>query len=315
MKKWYFETSGFNHLLRSLDFDVFLNTRELQLLNKNELCVSPVTLWELMLTSDDFKSDFLIFAAQNLFSKRLLATPTEIIIRYLTHAYPENKINYDIYTDLEIGDLWSKMTTDNSVNINYDKTNLVEKTSFIRKISRNLPSIVYCNVSDSESWIVSLSKIVDVHYECLRDDGFLPSTSKYDGEILFKLVVLMKMLFFVFRMDFDSSVVEEYWKNIECDSNPTKRLMYLDESYPELFRVGPLLEMSVMAYNQVSIGDTNRGLLLDCYHMVYAPYVDFVVTGDEGFDDLKKLESRYTNKIIHVSDMNIHAAPYVSLKK
>ena len=43
---------------------------------------------------DNKKSDDLIFYAQNFFSEKLLATPTEIVIRYLTKAYPENKVNY-----------------------------------------------------------------------------------------------------------------------------------------------------------------------------------------------------------------------------
>lgn len=315
MSNWYFETSGFNHLLKLIDFDSFLNTRELQRLKKNELYVSPVTLWEIMLTNDDFQSDFLVYSAQNLFSEKLLATPTEIITRYIRNSYPENKVNYDIHTNLEIGALWSTMTTDNSIKFEYNKKHLKDKTSFIRKISKNLPSIINQSVSNDEPWLVNLSKVINVHYECLREDGFLPETSKYDGEVLFKLVVLLKMLFFVFRMDFDSSVIERFWEDEGCDKNPTNMLTHIDETYTELYRIGPLLEMAVMAYNQVNIGSTNRGLLLDCYHMIYAPYVDFIVTGDEGFDDLKKLDTRYSKKIIHVSEMNIHVSPYLTLNK
>lgn len=315
MSNWYFETSGFNHLLNLIDFESFLNTRELQRIKNNELYVSPITLWEIMLTSDDFQSDFLVYSAQNLFSEKLLATPTEIITRYIRNSYSENKVNYDIHTDLEIGDLWSKMTTDNSIKFEYNKSHLKNKTSFIRKISKNLPSIISQSVSSKESWLVNLSEIINVHYECLRDDGFLPETKKYDREVLFKLVVLFKMLFFVFRMDFDSSVIDRFWEHEECDRNPTNMLTHIDETYTDLFRIGPLLEMAVMAYNQVKIGATNRGLLLDCYHMIYAPYVDFIVTGDEGFDNLKKLESRYSNKIMHVSEMNILISPYLVLNK
>jgi len=268
-----------------------------------------------MLTSDDIQSDSLVYSAQNLFSEKLLATPTEIITRYIESPYPENKVNYDIHTDLEIGGLWSRMTTDNSIKFEYNKKHLKDKTSFIRKISKNLPSIINQSVSNNESYLVILSEVINVHYECLRNDGFLPETSKYDGEILFKLVVLLKMLFFVFRVDFDSSVIEKFWEHEGCDRNPTNMLTHIDETYTELYRVGPLLEMAVMAYNQVNIGATNRGLLLDCYHMIYAPYVDFIVTGDEGFDNLKKLESRYSNKIIHVSEMNIHISPYLTPNK
>lgn len=311
MTTWYFETSGFNHLLKSIDFESFLNTRDLQKLKGNELYVSPITLWEIMLTSDDFNSDFLVYSAQNLFSKKLLATPTEIIIRYLRNSYPENKINYDIHTDLELGRIWSKMTTDNSVKFKYDKTRLKEKTSLIRKISNNLPSIISGSVEENNSFLFNISKIVGVYYECFRDDGFLPSSSGYDKEVLFKLVILFAMLFFLLRMDFDSRVIESFWEGEGVASdNPTKMLIHLFESYPALFKIGPLIEMAVMAYNQVKLGNTNRGLLLDCYHMIYAPYVNWIVTGDMGFDNLKNLERHYRGKIIHVSEMNIRLSQY-----
>ena len=312
MTSWYFETSGFNHFLEALDFESFLNTRELQKLRGRKLYVSPITLWEIMLTSDDFNSDFLVFSAQNLFSEKLLATPTELIIRYLKNAYPENKVNYDIHTELDIGRTWSRMTTDNSVKFEYDKSKLKEKTSPIRRISKNLPSIINGSVNKDNQFLFNISKVVGVYYECLRDDGFLPSSSKYNEEVLFKLVVLFAMLFLVLRLDIDSKLIEEFWKDegVPIDE-PTKMLMHLFETYPELLKKGPLLEMAVMAYNQVMLGNTNRGLLFDCYHMIYAPYVNWIVTGDMGFDNLKGLESHYSGKIVHVSEMNIRTSPYL----
>jgi len=45
--------------------------------------------------------------------------------------------------------------------------------------------------------------------------------------------------------------------------------------------------------------------------MIYAPYVNWIVTGDMGFDNLKNLECHYRMKIIHVSEMNIRVSPYL----
>lgn len=311
MSSWYFETSGFNYLLSSIDFGSFLNTRELQHLRGRQLYMSPITLWEVMLTSDDIKSDFLIFSAQNLFFKKMLATPTELMTRYLRHSYAANKIDYDIYTGLEIGKIWSMMTTDNSVRFQYSKSKLKEKASILRKVSRNLPSIIFNNVNPKDDLLFSISKIVTVHYECLRADGFLPKSSKYDEAVFFKLVVLFAMLFFVLRIDFDSNVIVDFWNEQGVNpDDPTKILTHLFEKYPEILRRGPLLEMATMAYNQVMLGATNRGLLLDCYHMVYAPYVDYIVTGDNGFSSLKNAESHYDKKILHVSELNFKSMTY-----
>ena len=298
-EKWYFETSGFNHLLNVIDFESFLNTRELQEIRNRKLLVSPITLWEIMLTSDDLNSDFLVFSAQNFFNKNLLATPTEIIIRYLNFAYPDNKVNYEIFTDLEIKNLWSKMTTDNSIKFVYDKEKLKKKTNLIRNISRNLPSIL--NNSDTlndDAFLKSIAKVINVYYECLRDDEFLPVAADFDEYIFFKLVVTFVLILFILRLDVDSSVADSFWKETKINTaDPTKMLMYFFEKYPLLFKRGPFLEMAVMAYNQVKLGKTNRGLVLDCYHMIYAPYVNWIVTGDEGFANLKQIENRYKSKI------------------
>lgn len=310
-EKWYFETSGFNYLLKAINFDSFLNTRELQEIKGRELLVSPITLWEIMLTDDN--SDFLVFSAQNLFNEKLLATPTEIIMRYLDFAYPANKINYPITTDLEIGNLWSKMTTDNSIKFIYDKEKLKDKTRLIRNISKNLSSILNNSVNPSaDDFLKSTSKIVTVYYECLRDDGFLPKAKGFDEDILFKLVVLFVLILFILKLDIDSSVVDSFWKKENIDSsNPTNMLVYFFEKYPLILKKGPFLEMALMAYNQVKLGKTNRGLILDCYHMIYAPYVNWIVTGDEGFSNLKQVENRYERKIIHISELNFGIVPYI----
>ena len=314
MSNWYFETSGFNHLVGSFDSKTFLNTRELQELRGRTLYVSPITLWEIMLTSDNFHSDFLLFSAQNLFSEQLLATPTELIIRYLRNAYPENKINYEIFTELNIGKIWSKMTKNNSVNFEYNKSKLIEKTELIRNISNNLPSIIKGTIEQTKDGnLYRISEVLTVYFECLRADGFLPNSTKYDEVTLNKLVVLFAMLFFVLRLDLDSSVIVEFLEDEGVPAeDPTKILTYVFENYSELFKRGPLLEMAIMAYNQVKLGNTNRGLILDCYHMIYAPYVDWIVTGDDGFNKLQSMESRYREKIIHVSKLKIGASPYLT---
>ena len=62
----YIETSAFNAFLQNLDRETFLGTRDLQQIKNRELLVSPVTLWELML-SQETEADFFVFSAQNFF--------------------------------------------------------------------------------------------------------------------------------------------------------------------------------------------------------------------------------------------------------
>lgn len=121
------------------------------------------------------------------------------------------------------------------------------------------------------------------------------------------------LLLFVLRLDFDSTVVESFWEsanNIDVN-DPTKMLICFFEKYPLLFKIGPILEMAIMAYNQILLGKPNRGLIFDCYHMIYAPYMDHIVTGDEGFVKLKSIENRYRGKLIHIKDLDFKISPFI----
>jgi hypothetical protein len=317
-EKVYFDTSGFNYFLGNLQFECFLNTRELQALRDRELLVSPITIWELMLAGDDQDSDFLLFSAQNFFSKRMLAAPSEIILRYLRHSYPENSVNYGIFTELRVGRIWAKMTEDNSLKFEYDKEILTQKTNFLRRISKNISSILkYPAVVPQATDIEHIAHVVNTFYECSLEDGFFEEVSgmKYDKRAFFKLYILFVLIIFVLRLDFEPEVMESFWKEEGLtDDQPTEKLMYIMEQYPELLKRGPLLELTVMAYHQFLAGSKSRGLILDSFHAIYTPYVDTIISADADFETLKQQESHYARKLVHVSELNLHERPYVSSK-
>ena len=270
-----------------------------------------------MLTGDN--PDFLLFSAQNLFSDNMLATPSEIIVRYLFNAYPENKVNYKIFTDLEIGNIWKRMAHDNSVTFQYDKEKLKGKTKFLRSISKNLSAIVkYPTIKLADPYLQNVANIVHTYYECLYDDGFLPKNkgTKYNQEILYKLFVLIILVLFILRLDLDSGVIEQFWHNVGiAEDEQTKRMMYIFEKYPELLRRGPILEITIMAYHQLQLGRKNRGLILDSFHMIYAPYVNTIISADKDFSELRAQEQQYERKLVHVSEINLKETLYFCEKK
>lgn len=315
MEKVYFETSAFNYLLKNISFESIMNTRYLQHKRGRELLVSPVTIWEVMLTEGHH--DFMIFAAQNLFSEHMLATPSEIVVRYLHNAYPENQINYRIYTDLEIGDVWRRMSHDNTVTFMYDKKKLRDKTKILWKISNNLPSILkYPAITPKDILMEHIAHIVFTSYDCLLNDGFLPKSEgmKYDHEILYKLFVLFILVLFILRLDIDCDVIEQFWNDIGIDySDPIRRLIFVFEKYPELLKRGPLMEVTIMAYHQLYLGRKNRGLIFDSLHMLYSPYVDTIISADKHFKELRSQEMHYKHKLVHVSEINLREIPFISM--
>lgn len=314
METVYFETSGFNYLLKSLRWEAFIGTRELQKRSGRELFISPVTAWELMLTCQ-FDSDFLLYCAQNLFSAKMLGTPTELVIRYLRNAYPKNTVNYDIFTGQKIGEIWEKMVHSNSVTIEYDQEELLNKTKMLRLLSSNLSAIArYPNSRIENEFIKDIAHVLHTVYECLVRDGFLGhvDSTKYDIEVLAKLYALWVMGIFLLRFDFYNSPVEEFWtdEGFEPEDHLAK-LMHIIETYQELLHRGPIMEMTIMSYHQLMSGRKNRGLLLDSMHCVYAPYVDTIVSADEDFRRLATLESQYSKKIIHIEDIGLREVPYI----
>jgi hypothetical protein len=312
-EKLYFETSAFNYLLDIYDSEQFIATRPLQALLRRKMLLSPITLWEIMLATDDTHSDSLIYFAQNLFDKKMLASPSEIIVRYFTKAYPKNIINYNIYTKLEIGKIWAKMTKDSSITLIYDKDKLREKTQLLWNLSTNLNNIIkYPRSEISDEWTRNVAHIVNTFYECSRDDGFftINTSSNYNLERLYKIAILFVLVFFVLGLDFERDTIENYWNNIGI-SDPMERMKYVFETYHELFKRGPILELSVMAYHQLELNDRSRGLLFDCYHTIYAPHVNQIITNDNNFARLSELETHYARKLTHVSDMHFTVAPFI----
>jgi hypothetical protein len=141
-KRFYLETSAFNFLVDNLELADIELTRAYQRRKGVIFATSPMLLWEIMLTSDLERADMMLLAAQALFDPILLGTPTELAVRYLRFAYPDNVVNYDIRSNLGWAGLWPNMTRDFQHTFVYDFVDLIEKTKPIRAISKSLTSII-----------------------------------------------------------------------------------------------------------------------------------------------------------------------------
>jgi len=314
VERVYFDTSGFNYFSQRLDYRSFLGTRDLQKMRGRELFISPISLWEIMLTPSDETADFLVFSAQHLFSPDMLATPSELVVRYLKSAYPVNKVNYSFFTQLDIGHTWRRMTSDASVTYEYDKDALIAHSAFLRRLSTNLSRIIkYPQFPVSSAEIESTARVVQTVYECLENDGFLPldSGERYDSVLLYKIAVLFVLVIFIFKLDFDPRVMEQFWTEIGIPATDlVARVMHVFEEYPRLLEHGPIMEMSIMAYHQLSLGVRNRGSLFDSMHMVYAPYVHTIISADDDFRTLRDAEPHYRRKLRHIDEIGLRAVPY-----
>lgn len=303
----YVETSALNLIFEKFPQGVMEGMRTYLWEEGRELLLSPVTLWEVFVSQDDDLSDALTLFAQQGFSRKLLATPSEIIVRFLTEAYPKNRCNYSEFCDLEMANIWRKMTDDPNIKFDYNKNDLIKKTQYLRALSKKVSQILkYPETEvedDNDVPYLSLARVVHTYYQALSDDLIKPMRSgeayqlflldreeDVDYQLLDKLVILFVILFMILRMDIDYRIVDDFWKKHGFSDTDLKgKLIFFFERYPEIFRYGPFLQMALVSYYQIKKGGRNRGVLFDSYHAIYASYCNIIVTKDTGFQALQAL--------------------------
>lgn len=288
-----------------------MGTREYQREKNVEFVLSPVALWEVLLSKDEEVADEIVFYAQQVFSERLLASPSEVVVRYLTKAYPENKTNYRIDSIGGFAETWKRLANDSTRRFIFDQEELRKSAYYIRLISKNIKKIIIGSQNDLQSdFLLSLKNVIDTYYEVMKEEGVYDSRVEdngYSEEIYYKLTILFVLLILVLRIDIvRDSDLQEFVASLPIDTdNPTEYLFYLFENYDQLFYIGPIAEMVMMAYHQVNLDKPNRGLIFDCYHNLYAPYVNYIVTADQFFSELANKVEHYSSRIAHISEIGL----------
>ena len=90
----------------------------------------------------------------------------EIIARYLIHAYTENKVNYDIYSSSNMGEVWESIADKTSRKLVFDIEKLRRKTRIFWKISKNIDAIIrYPELTIDDEEIKIIANTVYVFYQ------------------------------------------------------------------------------------------------------------------------------------------------------
>ncbi len=303
-KRIYLETSAFNYFVDNVDLPDLELTRAYQRKKGKIFVASPTLLWEIMLVSDRDHADKMLLAAQALFDPLLLGTPTELSARFLRQAYPNNVVNYDPFSRVEFSKLWRAMTDDFGRTFEYNLDDLKEKTRPFRLISTNLVSIIE-NVEHPNFLVDSVRGYVTTVSEVLVEMIDLGGLDK----VTVKFVILYAYLFLLVDADLDSSEAKDLRRSLLgrdynlADSPDASAVIGPFLEFPELFKVGPLLSMSMMAALQYKHSKTNRGCLHDGMHMVYAPYVDTILSNDTAFLSLANSSPYFRTRVSHISEI------------
>lgn len=289
----YLDTSGLNYLNDNLSSD------DLSWLKKmgTEFHLSSATVWEILLNSNKDRRESLIYFGQIHCSSKLLKSSSEILIDYLNQSCPEmNRIAFwkDPWTKLNLGETWENIHGDNGRTIPLNTEEIKEFSTSARTLSKKLKRILLemsdpaYNSKDSDAFY-KISLLV------AQKNGL-----KVGEKNLLPLIISTILTFFLvcIGMDLDKSVIRNYWKQKRIN-HPLERLDYLVDEYPKYFVRGPIAEMTKMVEVQIKHENSkSRGLLFDCFHIIYAYYTDIFFTDDGHF-------AQYRNEIDHSAFKNI----------
>lgn len=291
--KIYLDTSGLNYLndnLTRTDLNWFAEKQV-------ELHLSSATIWEILLNSDKDRRESLIYFGQIHCSSKLLKSPSEILIDYLNQGCPKmNRMVFwkDPWSKLDLGKTWE------NIHGRIDRTIPIE-TEKIKGFSANIRDL-------SKKFRSVLTAMTEPEYpnkdtdEFLRISELIAKKNNYhefeNDKIPFIVSTILVFFLVCIGMDFDKSVIRNYWKQQKI-KDPLERLDYLVDEHPKFFVRGPIAEMCKMVEVQIQHNNSkSRGLLLDCFHIIYAYYTDIFFTNDDHF-------ARFRNEIDHVAFKNI----------
>ena len=171
----YLETSGVNYLADNMkDFEF---NSHVQKAMQVDLCISSVTLWEILLNTNDERKDYLIYWMQFNCANYLLKSPSEIVIDFINRGLPRKErllFAEDPETRLGIGATWKNIhgRIDRTIPVDIEEIRNYSQT--IREFSN-----IYSRVIDD---MVAVKNINDpFHQMMLSLQNPLKEPSDYES--------------------------------------------------------------------------------------------------------------------------------------
>ncbi|MCC1497960.1 hypothetical protein [Alcanivorax sp. 1008] len=310
MEIWYFETSAVNLFVQGLSVESALATKHLQLNKGRDWRLSPVTLWEVLMTSDKTRREEILYFCQHLFSGELLPSPAELIISYIKQGMPKVERIRNLKSSSIIAEVWKGLVSDRSKTFDLDHAELRRKAKLTQSFTKSIHELIKHGDlvigSDKEFSGLdgSLSNLV-------RELPFIKSgePTTNDQFLSYKVALYYILIILCAEADIDNEPIKNYWKEIGIDST-IERIMYVIKEVPTLVHRGPFCIMAYMTISQAS-GKYPRGVWLDSLHSLYIPYVDHIFTTDGHFQGLRDVipEALLQQKIHHMDDIELSYLP------
>lgn len=306
MEIWYLETSAINEFVKSHSIEDALATKQLQLNKGRDWRLSPVTLWEILMTTNEEKRDNLIHYCQCLFSKELLPSVGELIIPYIEQGMPKCEKHRKLVSNTRLAEVWRNLVDDRNSSFSFDHNELKSKVKLIQSTSKDIHKLI--NSGD----IVVDSKASFVGTDCylshlVNELPFIKSGEPVTKRerIFYKVSLYYILHILCAEIDLDNKMIQEFWSKKGIDST-IDRIYYVVRELPELVHRGPFCLMAYMSIAQAT-EKYSRGVWYDSLHSIYLSYVDKIFTNDDHFQGLRNVIPEYIlkQKIHHLNEVTV----------
>lgn len=283
---WYFETSAVNTLMNKLSLEDALATKHLQLNKGRDWRISPVTLWEILMTSDENLRDDLIYFCQHLFGRELMPSPAELIIPYIKQGMPINETPRPLISNTQIANTWRSLVDDRRSSIHVDHDDLRKKVKLFQRFTKNIHLLIKNKdllLSGDELFAgldCTLGNLVDQLPFVVGGEVVTPSE-----RLIYKASIYYIMMILCAEVELENDPIQEFWKDVGVDKTGD-RIFYVVKKLSTLVHRGPFMIMSLMTIAQ-GTGKYHRGVWLDSLHSMYLTYVSKIFSSDGHFEGLK----------------------------
>ncbi|OUS69877.1 hypothetical protein B5G52_15865 [Pseudoalteromonas sp. A601] len=211
MEYWYFETSAVNYLKEHLSEDGAVETKKLQLLKNRDWCISPMTLLEILQTSDFEKRDRIVRLSQRLFSEDLLASPEEVIMHYIKMGFPSDEPRIRLKSQGVLSEVWKDVVKHPEKQINIDIEELKQRNKTLKSFTKLIHNVM----NGKDNIVFPETEAGEFNYSLetmLNEMQFIKEDQPYSDETrkVFKLAIVYLITLICCQVGPASEVTESF---------------------------------------------------------------------------------------------------------
>lgn len=292
----YLDTSAVNYFMQHLSAADARATRALQRHERGRIwAVSPVTIWEILNTTDVAQRERLVSFCKQFVSDALLPSPEELVFSFMSKGCPLQEDVGWLESSSDLGGTWNSICQNDSDTLNVDHDELRARFKLLVPIIRDLHRITRSRQLLLEPYAAdgrmdaTLENVVN-SLSWVRE-GESVSAEQWK---VYKIAVFFILFMLCAEVGVDSATTRSFWARVGLHGT-LERFWYLLSNYETLIHRGPIMDMAYMTYAQTQ-GKFSRGVFWDSLHASYLTYVDWMLSEDEDFQTFRDAISWNPNR-------------------